>query len=278
MIRPAGVAVLAMLAMLAHVAPVRAQAPAGPGFDSTVFDQPLATRVVAIPAHDGDAAQTVRCSSYQDFVVKDVAFVEDMGASRIAILPAPSGRAPPCRLAPLRGERALALEQLSQFPGVVFVGAKAGFVFLASADAVENAVGFAVLRSANGKLLFHDWSHSALQFQPAAAGGVAARYTRSFTGDCSVLAGGETCARSIAQASAATAPAPALCKAGYAATYTAYGDDRCRGNADPKCRQIARAEVDNSPSVVYFPAEFSVTAAGAASHALGPPDACWPAE
>ena len=32
---------------------------------------------------------------------------------------------------------------------------------------------------------------------PAAAGGVAARYTRSFTGDCSVLAGGETLRGSI---------------------------------------------------------------------------------
>jgi hypothetical protein len=273
----AAFSVLCAVVVLASPAPVRAQSD-GPSFERTAFDKPQSQRRLTIPAHAPDPAREVRCATYRGFMVKQVSVTGDMGAEAMAIVPVAAGHAPPCQRPPLAGEQPISLDAINnEFPGVDFAGVKGGFVFLASADAVHNAVGFAVVRSDDGQILFHDWSHSALAFQPGAPDGVVARYSRTFGGDCSVVLNGAACAQQIAQASGTTAPTVALCRAGYERAIATWVKQSCAAG-DAACATKVRTDNEASPSVVLFPAELAVTPAGASARILGAPSLCWPAE
>lgn len=265
------------VAVLASPAPARAQSD-GPSFERTAFEKPLAKRRLSIPPHGAEPLREVFCATYRGFMVKQGAVSGDMGADAISILPVSAGHAPPCQPPPLPEEMPIALDTIDKyFSGIQFAGVKGGFVFLVSADSVHEAMAFAVVRGADAKILFHDWSHSALAFQPAPAGGLIARYSRTFGGDCSVIQRGDACAQQIANASGAAAPTLALCHAGYERAIAVRVKESCAAG-DAACAAKMRADNEASPSVVMFAAELVVTPDGASAKTLGAPTVCSPAE
>ena len=242
------------------------------------FERPSQSRRV----HAGK--QEVRCYSFAHVMVKEIDAGE-VGDAQISLLPIASPTDhPPCQAKNLANERVIPSESWSGY----FHGAKDDYIFLSAEDGVNGGLGFSVYRGADPTSLFQDsvkFEHDRVRLQSIAgdAAGLRLRYTRVYTGPCSVQTEGAACWARIAAATHLPPETPPDCAAGYLHAKQELATARCEiahhRNAACIQHEIDGMKADDaSPSVIGYDADVTVQQTQTSIQPAGGPVACWPAD
>jgi len=261
---------IALAALLATGATHSARAAA-------VYDAPLHVKHVRLPPDPSnpDTRREVVCWSYANYVIKQVDFGE-VGAERLAILPATNGKERPCREPKEADEYAIPVEVWSGY----FAGAKGGFAFFNGEDGVNGGDAFMALRIADKKKLLEDVTDKGFESMEQRAGALQVRYRRVYSAACSVVTAGASCIDAVAKATGVSRASLAICSDGYRAAKEAMASERCKSRAkkDPQCvaRElglIGKQKWDAAPSVITYEVALDLregTAEPAQSFAMKP--------
>jgi hypothetical protein len=263
----------AAIAVLVWLAPGAASAAAP-------FDPPLQTRRVTLAGN-----KEVRCFSFAHLMVKEID-AHEIADEQISILPlaSPTER-PPCQARNATNERVIPSDNWSGY----FLGVKGDYVFLSAEDGVNSGLGFSVYRGADTNSVFQDsvrFDHDRTQFQSVAVdgSGLKLRYTRVFSGKCSMQTDGAACWPQIAAAShVPPTPAPD-CSAGYLRAKQEMAAARCEvqkrknNSACLKAEMDRQAADDASPSVIDYVVDVSLQPPNQTIAPVGGVLACRPAD
>ena len=216
------------------------------------FDRPQQTQRVNL-----GKSKDVRCFTFAHLMVKEIDAGE-VGDEQISILPLASPNARPrCQASNAAGESVMP----TMNAGSYFLGVKGDYVFLSAADGVNNGLEFSVHRGADPTVLFLDsvkFDRDRTLFQSIAIDGAALRmrYTRVFSGTCSVQTEGAACwAKIAAAAHVPDVPAPD-CAAGYLRSKQEMAAARCEVQSRKNNPACLKAEMDRqaaddaSPSII----------------------------
>jgi hypothetical protein len=277
-------ATAALLTVLASLCPPSASAREGQNV--APFDRPLQTRRVVVgpsPATH-DEKKEVRCYTFARVMIKEIDAGE-IGDEQISLLPVASPTDhPPCQAKNVANEHVIPSESWSGY----FAGAKDDYVFLSAEDGVNNGLGFSVYRGADPSSLLQDsvkLEHDRVRFESIAsdASGLRLRYTRVYTGPCSVQTEGVACWARIADATHLPAAPPPDCAAGYLQAKQELATARCE-IAHHKNAACVKQEIDGmqaddaSPSVIGYAADVLIGPSQTSIRPAGGPVACWPAD
>lgn len=251
---------------------------------SPLFDQPLQKKRVALGPSSAskDETKELRCASFPAFMVKEIDD-QEVGDAQISILPR-GATEPPCQARNVAGEHVIPGNSWSGY----VMGIKADFVFLAAADGVNGGLGFAIYRAPGAVRLFQDsvtLDRDGTRFQAIAAEGASLRlrYSRTYTGACSVPTDGDACwHRLAAETHLPPSPAPD-CAAGYQAVKQDLAVARCEiaQRKDAACVTDEMAHMtdwDESPSVIGYDVEVVLNGTQKAMTPVGGPVTCRPAD
>ena len=253
-----------------------------------VYDAPLRVQHVRLPADPSnpDTRREVVCWSYPNYMVKQVDFGE-VGAERLAILPAAAGKMRACREPKEADEYAIPVEVWSGY----FAGTKGGFAFFNGEDGVNGGDAFMVLRIADKKKLLEDVVDQGFESMEVRAGAVQVRYRRVYSAACSVETAGASCIDAVAKATGVSKASLAICSNGYRAAKETLAAERCksRSKKDQQCvaREldlIGKQKWDAVPSVITYEVELELRegsaepAQSSAAKPLGDALRCYPAD
>jgi hypothetical protein len=245
---------------------------------NSVFDTPIETKTVILPATETQPKPKLTCRYYPHFMVKEV----DEGEVGAALLSIVVGDIKPtCQSALLANEKAVNPKDWSGY----VLGAKGNFVFFSADDGVNGGLGFAVY-SLSGKKLFEDSAVGDLHSAAATEDQLTLRYLRSYAGPCSVQKDGVTCWTQIAAAIHVDAAAKPDCTAGYAKAKSELAKGRCEADkkaGDAACIDAALKEIeaqhwDEAPSVVDYEVQSVLTKSSAATTPVGAATICHPSD
>ena len=254
-------------------------APAKPAAPS-VFDAPLKTQKLTLPANEVGAKPKLTCQYYARFMVKQVDDGE-VGAAQLSIIPLAAGAKPVCQRKNVPGEKVVSP---SDWTGYV-KGVKGDYVFFDADDGVNGGLGFAIVAAGTAKKLFEDSAVGNLKSVSLAGDTLTFRYARSYSGDCSVPHDGAACWSKIAAATGETSAKQPDCAAGYLKAKNEMAKGRCQADkkAGPTCMAAALKELDRqrwneAPTVIVYDAETVLKPGGATTRPLGAPTACHPSD
>jgi len=150
---------------------------------------------------------------------------------------------------------------------------------------VNGGLGFAIVAAATGKKTFEDSALGKLKSVSLAGTALTIRYSRSYSGECSVPHDGTGCWSKIATAAGlSTAPQPD-CAAGYLKAKNEMAKARCDADKKPgpACIAAALKELDKqrwneAPTVIVYDAETVVRPDGASVKPIGAVRACHPSD
>jgi hypothetical protein len=266
------------IALLACLCP--GGAAARDGQNIAPFDRPQQTRQVKL-----GKSKDVRCFTFAHLMVKEIDAGE-IGDEQISILPLTSpGARPRCQAANVSGEIVIPAASW----GGYFLGVKGDYVFLSAEDGVNNGLGFSVYRGADPTSVFQDsvkFDRDRTLFQSVAIDGTGLRmrYTRVFSGKCSVQTEGAACwARIAAAAHLPEAPAPD-CAAGYLRSKQEMAAARCEALSRKKNPACLKAEMERqagdeaSPSVIDHLVDVSLRPPNQTIAPVGGALSCRPAD
>ncbi len=253
-----------------------------------VYDAPLRVQHVRLPADPSNPStrREVVCWSYPNHMIKQVDFGE-VGAERLAILPAAAGKMRPCREPKEADEYAIPVEVWSGY----FAGSKGGFAFFNGEDGVNGGDAFMAMRIADKKKLLEDVADKGFESMEVRGGALQVRYRRVYSAACSVLTSGASCIDAVAKTTGVSTASLAICSDGYRAAKEALAAERCksRSKKDQQClaRELAlvgKQKWDAAPSVITYEValelhEGSVAPAQSfATKPLGDALRCYPAD
>jgi hypothetical protein len=268
---------LAVVALLACLCPNAVVA--RDGQSAPPFDRPLQIRHVA------QGKKEIRCFGFTHLMVKEID-AREIGDEKISILPlaSPTER-PPCQAANLAAERIIPTASWSGY----FLGVRGDYVFLSAEDGVNGGMGFSIYRGADTTSLFQDsvkFDRDRMLFQSVTidGSGLRLRYTRVYSGKCSVQTDGATCWTQIATAAQIpVTPAPD-CAAGYLRSKQEMAAARCEIQSRKNIGACVKAEMeqqaadDAAPSVIDHVVDVSLQPPGHTVTSLGVALACRPAD
>jgi hypothetical protein len=230
-------------------------------------------------------SKDVRCFTFAHLMVKEIDAGE-IGDEQISILPFSSpGARLGCQAANVSGEIVIPAASWSGY----FLGVKGDYVFLSAEDGVNNGLGFSVYRGADPTSVFQDsvkFDGDRTLFQSVAVDGTGLRmrYTRVFSGKCSVQTEGAACwARIAAAAHLPEAPAPD-CAAGYLRSKQEMAAARCEIQPPKNHAACLKAEMDRqtaddaSPSVIDHVVDVSLRPPNQTIAPVGGALSCRPAD
>jgi hypothetical protein len=209
----------------------------------------------------------------------------EVGDEQISLVPitSPTDR-PPCQAKNLANEHVIPIESWSGY----FHGAKDDYVFLSAEDGVNGGLGFSVYHGADPTSLFQDavkFERDRDRFQSIAGDtpGLRLRYTRVYTGPCSVQTEGAACWARIAAETHLPPATPPDCAAGYLRAKQELATARCEiaHRKDDACirREIDGMKADDaSPSVIGYDVDVLIQPPQTSIQPAGGPVACWPAD
>ena len=214
------------------------------------FDHPVAVKKVP-PKSDDDPNGQITCTFYRDLMVRESG-TDSPDPNDATLIPIAR---PGCDATKHSGDIDLKTQ------GFSFVGRKANFLLFSATDP-NGAIPFMVIDAANGQVIFQDGTSAEHGMQTVAveSGSLHLRYTRGFNASCSMIQDAAGCwSRLVSEGKvppgmAQPVPAPKLCAASYKA---------------------ARSRADN-PSVISYPVDTVVDAAGHAQTTSRGPVACSP--
>lgn len=257
----------------AKPAPAKAKA-------ASVYDAPLKTLKVTLPANEVGAKPKVTCSIYAHFMVKQVDDGE-VGAAQLSIVPLAPGAKPVCQRKNVPGEKVVDPKDWSGYAD----GVKGDYVFFSADDGVNGGLGFAIVAAGTGKKLFDDAAVGKLKAVTLAGDVLTVRYARSYSAECSVPHDGASCWSKIATATGETGAKQPDCDAGYLKAKNEMAKGRCEANhkAGPACITAALKELDRqrwneAPTVIVYDAETVLKGGSASTRPLGAPTACHPSD
>ncbi len=246
----------------------------------SVFDAPIKTMKLTLPANQDGTKPKLTCSIYAHFMVKQVDEGE-VGAAQLSIVPLAAGAKSVCQRKNVPGEKVV---NPGDWSGYV-KGVKGNYVFFDADDGVNGGLGFAIVAAGTAKKLFEDSAVGNLKSVTLSGDQLTIRYARSFSGDCSVLQEGATCWGKIAAASQETGAKQPDCAAGYLKAKNDMAKGRCEADrkAGPACMAAALKELDRqkwneAPTVIVYEAETVLGPSGATTRPLGAPTACHPSD
>lgn len=247
----------------------------------SVFDTPLDTQTVKLPAAKNTPQTTVTCSYYANFMVKQVDEGE-LGAAQLSIASIdPLAGKHACKRQNVTGEKVVNPDDWTGY----FEGVKGDYVFFQAEDGVNGGMGFAVFAAGSGKKLFEDSALGDLHSLALNGPALTMRYQRSFAGPCSVPHAGPSCWAKIAAATGVNASSPPDCAAGYLKAKNEMAKGRCEAdkNSAPACLASALKELDaqrwdEAPSVILYEAQTILSAGHATTTSLGAALACHPSD
>jgi hypothetical protein len=246
--------------------------------NTNVFDTPIETKTIILPATETQPKPKLTCRYYPHFMVKEV----DEGEVGAALLSIVTGDIKPtCQRALLANEKAVDPKDWSGY----VLGAKGRFVFFSADDGVNGGLGFAVY-SLGGKKLFEDSAMGDIHSAAATGDQLTLRYLRSYAGPCSVQKDGAACWTQIAAAIHIDAAAKPDCVAGYAKAKSELAKGRCEADkkaGDAPCIAAALKEIeaqhwDEAPSVVDYEVETVLTGSSTATTPVGAATLCHPSD
>jgi hypothetical protein len=244
------------------------------------FDKPLSIKTVHLRASKSSPGvrSKVKCYYFSSFMVKEVDLGEK-GASRLAVLPAGTGHAPPCSRLRGKTEKVVNADDWSGY----FKGVKGSLVFFDADDGVNGGLGFAIYDAKTMKKIFDDVALGNLQFSDASGSQLTMTYTRIVEGECNVPKEQAACWDKIKKKlSLENASAPD-CKTGYENSAQTLAKGRCQAqntdNAQCLAKEItlARQQTNDANSVIVYPVEVVVSEHPALKPAAGNVR-CWPAD
>ena len=254
-------------------------APAKPAAPS-VFDRPLKTQTLTLPANKDGAKPKLTCSIYAHFMVKQVDEGE-VGAAQLSIVPLAADAKPVCQRKNVPGEKVV---NPGDWSGYV-KGVKGDYVFFDADDGVNGGLGFAIVAAATAKKLFEDSALGNLKSVTLSGDTLTIRYARSFSGECSIPHEGASCWSKIAAAAGQASAKQPDCAAGYLKAKNEMAKGRCEADkkAGPACmaaalKELDRQKWDEAPSVIVYDAETVLGPSGATTRPLGAPTACHPSD
>jgi hypothetical protein len=249
---------------------------------SSLFDPPLSTQKVVLPASKSTPNKTtVTCRYYPHFMVKEVDEGE-IGAAQLSVVPIDATTPKPaCQRKNVASEKVVNSDDWSGY----FSGVKGDYVFFDAEDGVNGGLGFAVVGSNDAKKLFEDTAFGKLHSLALDGPTLTLRYARNFAGDCSVLHEGAGCWSKIAAAaSLPSAPQPD-CVAGYTKAKNELAKGRCEAQkkSGPACLAAALKEIeaqkwDEAPSVIVYEAETVLKPGSSSTRPLGGTLSCHPSD
>jgi hypothetical protein len=246
----------------------------------SVFDAPLKTQKVTLPANEFGFKPKLTCSIYAHFMVKQVDDGE-VGAGQLSIIPLAPGAKPVCQRKNVTGEKVVDPKDWSGYVD----GVKGDYVFFSADDGVNGGLGFAIVAAGTGKKLFEDSAVGKLKSVTLAGDVLTMRYARSYSGECSVPHDGAACWSKIATATGETSAKQPDCTAGYLKAKNEMAKGRCEADKKPgpTCMAAALKELDRqrwneAPTVIVYDAETVLSAASATTRPLGAPSACHPSD
>jgi hypothetical protein len=273
-------AILAAVSMLGLLAPTAWAATPAPAKTAGLFDPPLKTQKLVLPANEVGAKPKLTCSIYAHFMVKQVDEGE-VGATQLSIVPLAPGAKPVCQRKNVAGEKVVDPKDWSGY----VKGVKGDYVFFDADDGVNGGLGFAIVAAATGKKLFEDSAVGKLKSVTLTGNALTVRYARSYSGDCSVPHDGAGCWTKIATATSQTAAKQPDCAAGYLKAKNEMAKGRCEADRKPgpacmaaALKELDRQKWDEAPTVIVYDAETSLTPSGATTRPLGAPSACHPSD
>jgi hypothetical protein len=215
------------------------------------FDHPVAIRKVP-PKSSDDPNGQITCTFYRDFMVRESG-ADTPDPNDATLVPIASAARPSCDAAKHGGDVALKTQ------GFSFIGRKSNFLLFSVTDP-NGAIPFMAIDAADGHIIFQDGTSAEHGMQTVAVenGSLHLRYTRGFNASCSIMQDAAGCwSRLVSEGkipSNMAQPALKLCAAPYKA---------------------ARSPADN-PSVISYPVDTVVDAAGHAQTTRRGPVACSP--
>ncbi|HKX07971.1 MAG TPA: hypothetical protein VJN67_07240 [Stellaceae bacterium] len=253
---------------------------AKPAKIASVYDAPLKTLKVTLPANEVGAKPKVTCSIYAHFMVKQVDEGE-VGAAQLSIVPLAPGAKPVCQRKNIPGEKVVDPKDWSGYAD----GVKGDYVFFSADDGVNGGLGFAIVAAGTGKKLFEDSAVGKLKAVTLAGDVLTVRYARSYSAECSVPHDGTSCWSKIATTTGETSAKQPDCDAGYLKAKNEMAKGRCEANkkAGPACMTAALKELDRqrwneAPTVIVYDAETVLKGGSATTRPLGAPTACHPSD
>ncbi|HKF70347.1 MAG TPA: hypothetical protein VKB68_01255 [Stellaceae bacterium] len=247
---------------------------------ASVFDPPLKTQKLTLPANEVGHKPKLTCRYFAHFMVKEIDEGE-VGAAQLSIVPIGGGAKPACQRKNVAGEKVVDPRDWSGY----FKGVKGDYVLFDADDGVNGGLGFAIVAAATGKKLFEDSALGNLKSVALNGSALIIRYARSYSGDCSVPHDGATCWTKIATAAAMGAAPQPDCAAGYLKAKNDMAKGRCQADKKPgpACIAAALRELDKqrwneAPSVIVYDAETVLKTEGATVRPVGPVRACHPSD
>ena len=249
--------------------------------DLAAYDRPVRSSRVGlgpaetVPPQDKE----VRCTYFPTFMVKEID-EREVGAAQLSLLPvAPGQPAAPCQEANLPGEQVIDPESWSGY----FAGAKGDYAVFSAGDGVHGGLGFAVVRPPSAKILYSAVAKGGLRFGVADGGRTMLTFQAIHAGTCSVATKGAACANQVGREAGIAPPDVAVCKRSYAEAKRIDAREWCKYNhpENPGCAKTRlgkMSEWDDSPTVVSYPVEVSLTGSLARERPAGAATGCWPAE
>jgi hypothetical protein len=243
------------------------------------FDRPVQTR------HAAQGKKEVRCFTFAHLMVKEID-AREIGDEQISILPlaSPTER-PPCQARNLANERIIPTASWSGY----FLGVKGNYVFLSAEDGVNGGMGFSVYRGADTTSVFQDsvkFDRDRMLFDSVGidGSGLKLRYTRVYSGKCSVQTDGAACWTQVATAAEIpVTPAPD-CAAGYLRSKQVMAAARCEIQSRKTNAACLKAEMerqaadDAAPSVIDYIVDVSLQPPGQSITPVGGALLCRPAD
>ncbi len=246
----------------------------------SVFDRPIKTQKLVLPANEVGYKPKLTCSTYAHFMVKQVDEGE-VGAAQLSIIPLAAGAKPLCQRKNVPGEKVVSPKDWSGY----FKGVKGDYVFFDADDGVNGGLGFAIVAAGTGKKLFDDSAVGNLKSVTLNGDALTIRYARSYSGECSVGHDGAACWSKIAAATGETSAKQPDCAAGYLKAKNEMAKGRCQADKKPGAacmaaalKELDRQRWDEAPTVIVYDAETSLTASGATTRPLGAPSVCHPSD
>lgn len=225
----------------------------------SLYDQPQEIRRVGLKPDplNPQAKREVSCFTYPHFVVKQVDLGE-VGADRLSIIPAQSGKTVPCRRARERNEYVIPSDSWSGY----FEGVKSDYAFFVAADGINGGLGFMVFRVPDRRKLFEDTAEKSLQSLEIKDGILTLHYQRVFASGCSVVTGGPACQDTIAKKTGVAAGSLSSCANGYRAAKEEMAKMRCEAQSseddaciDKELKIINEQKWDEAPTVIVYEVE-----------------------
>jgi hypothetical protein len=221
----------------------------------------------------------IRCYTFAHVMVKEIDAGE-VGDEQISFLPVGL----PCQAKTAPNEHVVPGDKWSGY----FLGAKGDYVLLSAEDGVNGGLGFSVYHGVDTTSLFQDSAkleQGRVHFQSieSDASGLRLRYTRVYTGACSVQTDGTSCWTRIVNQVHLPAATPPDCAAGYLKAKQELAKARCeaahRNNAACIEQEVdGMKSDDSSPSVIGYDADVTVLPPQTSIQPASGPVACWPAD